>query len=356
MKKNKLFIATCVMIAFLFSCSKNNNPAPPPTPPKVTTGVFVLNQGSYGQNNTTLTYYDFATGTQTTDFFKNVNGFGLGDTGSDFIVYGSKMYIVMNVSGYVAVADAVTAKFIDTISFKNAGVNRGPENVVGSAGKIFVSSTDGNVAVIDTSSLTVTKFIPVGSNPAQMVVADDILYVSNTGGFSAKFDSTLSVIPLNTLTESSRIVVGINPGSLTTDNAGNIYVVCTGDYATVAPRLVKINVNSSTLQSVDSTFGTVRYYNSNLFTTGGYLGAANVGLFNTSTLAAVRSSFITDGTAIMNPYGLDIDPATGDVYVGDAKDYVSSGEVFCFDKTGKKKFSFPVSPGISPYKTVLVQK
>jgi YVTN family beta-propeller protein len=356
MKKNKLLFATCVILAFLFSCSKNNTPAPPPVPPKVTTGVFVLNQGLYGQNNTTLTYYDFASGTQTTDFFKNVNGFGLGDTGSDFIIYGGKMYIVMNVSGYVAVANGVTAKFIDTISFKNAGVNRGPENIVASGGNVFVSSTDGTVAVIDTSTLAVTKYINVGSNPAQMVVASDILYVSNTGAFSATFDSTISIIPLNTLTETGRIVVGINPGSMTTDNAGNIYVECTGDYAAVAPRLVKINVNASTLQSVDSTFGTIQYYGSNLYTTGGYLGVANVGIFNTTSLAAVRASFITDGTAVVNPYGLDIDPATGDVYVGDAKDNVSSGEVFCFDKTGKKKFSFSVTPGISPIKTVLVQQ
>jgi len=356
MKKNKLLLAACIVLTFLFSCSKDNTPTPPPVPPKVTTGVFVLNQGSYGMNNTTLTYYDFASGTQTTDFFKNVNGFGLGDTGSDFIIYGGKMYIVMNVSGYVAVANGVTAKFIDTISFKNAGVNRGPENIVAAGGHIFVSSTDGTVAVIDTSSLVVTKYIKVGSNPAQMVVADDILYVSNTGAFGTTFDSTLSVIPLNSLTETGRIVVGKNPGSITTDNTGNIFVVCTGDYAAVAPRLVKININASTIQSVDSAFGTIRYYNSDLFTTGGYLGAANVGIFNPSNLASVRSSFITDGTVIKNPYGLDIDPATGDVYVGDAKDYVTSGEVFCFDKTGKKKFSFSCSPGISPFKTVLVQQ
>jgi len=356
MKKNKLLLAACVILTFLFSCSKDNTPAPPPVPPKVTTGVFVLNQGTYGMNNTTLTYYDFASGTQTTDFFKNVNGFGLGDTGSDFIIYGGKMYIVMNVSGYVAVTNGVTAKFIDTISFKNAGVNRGPENIAAADGHVFVSSTDGTVAVIDTSSLTVTKYIKVGSNPAQMVVAGDDLFVSNTGGFSATFDSTLSIIPLNTLTETGRITVGINPGSITTDNSGNLFVVCTGDYKAVKPRLVKINTNSATIQSVDSVFGTIRYYNSNLFTTGGYLGAANVGIFNSASLASVRSSFITDGTVIVNPYGLDIDPATGDVYVGDAKDYTSSGEVFCFDNTGKKKFSFSVSPGISPFKAVLVQQ
>ncbi len=358
MKKNKLILVTSLIITFLFSCSKDNTPSPPPIPPKVTTGVFVLNQGAFGGNNTTLTYYDFASGTQTTDFFKNVNGFGLGDTGSDFIIYGGKMYIVMNVSGYVAVANGITAKFIDTISFKNAGVNRGPENIVAAGGNVFVSSTDGTVAVIDTSSLAITKYIKVGSNPAQMVVAGDNLYVSNTGGFNAAqhYDSTVSIIPLNSLTETGKIIVGINPGSITTDNTGNIYVACTGDYASVAPRLVKVNTNANTIQSVDSAFGTIRYYNSNIFTTGGYLGATNVGIFNPVTLASVRNSFITDGTAIVNPYGLDIDPATGDVYVGDAKDYVSSGEVFCFDKTGKKKFSFSVSPGLSPIKTVLVQQ
>src|SRR5664279_3137587 len=195
MKRNKLLLAACLIITFLFSCSKDNTPAPPPVPPKVTTGVFVLNQGSYGANNTMLTYYDFTAGTQTTDFFRNVNGFGLGDTGSDFIIYGGKMYIVMNVSGYVAVANGSTAKFIDTISFKNAGVNRGPENIAASGGKVFVSSTDGTVAVIDTSTLAIIKYIKVGSNPAQMVISGDNLYVSNTGGFSATYDSTVSIIP-----------------------------------------------------------------------------------------------------------------------------------------------------------------
>jgi len=356
MKRNSFLITACITLTFLFSCSKDNTPAPPPVPPKVTTGVFVLNQGLYGMNNTTLTYYDFASGTQTTDYFKNVNCFGLGDTGSDFIIYGGKMYIVMNVSGYVAVANSITARFIDTISFKNAGVNRGPENIAAAAGQVFVSSTDGTVAVIDTSSLVVTKYIKVGSNPAQMVVTGDNLYVSNTGAFGVSYDSTVSVIPLNSLTETGRIVVGINPGSITTDNIGNIYVTCTGDYKAVKPRLVKVNLNAGTIQSVDSTFGTILYYNSNIYTTGGYLGAANVGILNAASLSSVRSSFITDGTTIQNPYGLDIDPATGDVYVGDAKDYSSSGEVVCFDKTGKNKFSFSVSPGISPFKTVLVQQ
>ena len=127
--KNKLSFLALSLLVILFSCKKDD--VAPPVTPKITTGVYILNQGLYGANNTTLTYYDFATSTPTTDYFRNVNGFGLGDTGSDFIIYGGKLYIVINNSGYVAVANSLTAKFMDTISFKNAGVNRGPENIAG---------------------------------------------------------------------------------------------------------------------------------------------------------------------------------------------------------------------------------
>ena len=356
MLKNKLLFPVIVLMTIIFSCKKTESTTQ--GNPKVTTGLYVLNQGNFGANNTMLTYYDFASSIQTTDFFKNVNGFGLGDTGSDFIIYGGKVYIVMNVSGYIAVANSFTSKFIDTISFKNGSVNRGPQNILASGNHVFVSSTDGTVAVIDTTSLAIEKYITVGSNPAQMAITGRNLYVSNTGGYNAPdYDSTVSVIDLNSLTETGKIVVGTNPGSIAGDSSGNLYVVCTGDYVSIPPSLVKVSLstNKVTLR-VDSVLGTIRYYNNELITTGGYLGVSNTGILNTGDLSAVRPSFVTDGTAIENPYGLDIDPATGDVYVGDAKDYTSSGEVFCFDLNGKKKFSFSVSPGISPIKTVLIQK
>ena len=355
MEKNKLSFLAITLIVFIFSCKKDDTPTP--VVPKVTTGVYVLNQGLYGANNTTLTYYDFVSKTQTTDYFKFINGFGLGDTGSDFIVYGSKAYIVMNNSGYVAVMNGITAGFMDTISFKNAGINRGPENIAGGGNYVFVSSTDGTVAVIDTFTLKIQKFITVGSNPAQMAVSGNNLYISNTGGFSASYDSTVSIIDMNTLTETGKITVGINPGSIAADNSGNLFVACTGNYGSITPSLVKVSLSSNTvIKSVDSVVGTIRYYNNSLLTTGGYLGAANVGILNPADLSAARPSFVVDGTSIQNPYGLDIDPATGDVYVGDAKDYVSSGQVYCFDKNGNKKFSFIVSPGISPIRTVLIQQ
>ena len=357
MKKTRLSLLAMLLSVVIFSCKKEGGGGTPPVTPVATTGVYVLDQGNYGSNNTILTYYDFSTTTATTDYFKNVNGFGLGDTGSDFIIYGGKIYIVMNNSGYVAVANGVTAKFIDTIDFKNAGVNRGPENIAAAAGKVFVSSTDNTVAVIDTTSLTIEKFITVGSNPAQMLVLGNNLYVSNTGGYSVYYDSTVSVIDLTALSETMRIKVGINPGSIAADSSGNIYVACTGDYNLIEPTLVKVNTTThSVVITATIDVGTVRYYNNSLLITAGALGLPNVGVLNTDSLQPTRLSFVVDGTSITNPYGLDIDPTTGDVYVGDAKDYISAGKVFCFDKNGNAKFAFSTAPGITPIKTVLIRQ
>lgn len=353
MKKIRLSFIVITLAVFA-SCKKTDNVTT--TPPKVTTGVYSLNQGNYGSNNSTLTYYDFGTGVSTTDYYKNVNGFGLGDTGSDFIIYGGKMYIVMNVSGNVAVTDALTAKFIDTISFIQAGVNKGPENIIGFGSNVFVSATDGTVSVIDTSTLAISKSIAVGENPAQMAIYGSNLYVSNTGAFSTVYDSTVSVINLSTLTETTKITVGKNPGSIAADNSGNIYVACTGDYVLVLPSLIKVNTSTNAvINAADTAVGIVRYYNNNLYVTGGYLGSPNVRVLSTTDFSAVKTNFISDGTTVITPYGLDIDNATGDVYIGDAKDYTSSGTVFCFDKNGNKKFSFSTTPTASPIKAVLIQ-
>jgi YVTN family beta-propeller protein len=353
MKKiNMLFIAI-TLIVIAASCKKNDVQTTINTS-KDSTGLYVLNQGNLGHNNTTLTFYNLVDSLASSgDYFKNVNGFSLGDAGSDFIIYGGKMYIVMNNSGYVAVVNPSNAKFIDSISFINGGVNRGPENIVAYQNNVFVSSTDGNVAVIDTASLAISKFIPVGTNPAQMAISGTNLYVSNSGGYSPPpFDSTLSVINLNTLTVTQTIVVGTDPGYIAADNSGNVFVACAGDYTSLTnlPTFVKVNTATNTVtQSAALAVSGVRFYNNYLYAIVNY---STVELINPGDLSVASASFISDGTTVTTPYGIDIDGTTGDVYVDDAKDYSSNGEVFCFDKNGVQKFSFSVSSA-NPCKVVL---
>ncbi len=354
--KTRILTVAVLLLTFISSCKKND--APPIKIPAVTTGVYVLNEGNFNANNTTLTYYSFETGTPVTDFYQQANGSGLGDTGNDMLLYGGKVYIVMNVSSYVEVADALTAKTVKKIPFEQAdGVKRQPRYAVAYKNKVLVSSYDGTVAVIDTASLNVEKWIDAGSNPEGMAISGDRLYVANSGGLSAEYDSTLSVIDLTSFEELQKITVGINPGAVTADNNGNVYVACTGNYGEVSARLVKVNASSNTVTfSADTAVGKLRFYNGALYTTGGYLGSPNVRMLSITDFSELSANFVTDGTTIITPYGINIDEESGDVYVTDAKNYVSTGEVFCFDKNGKKKFSFSVTPGVAPNTVAFIRQ
>ena len=356
MKTIKFSLLAIALIASIISCKKEDTPTQPPV--ETTTGAYVLSEGSFNGNNTMFTYYDFGTSTPTTDFYQSMNGSGLGDTGNDMFIHGSKLYIVMNVSSYLEVDNAATAKSIKKIPLKDASSQPlKPRYVVGYKDKVFVSCWNGTVAVIDTTNLTIDKFITVGANPEQMAVVGTNLYVANSGGITPGYDSTVSVIDLNSLTETSRITVGTNPSAMAADDAGNIYVGCTGDYSSIGPKLVKVNTTGNTItKSADTAVGKIRFYKGLLYTTGGYLGSPYVRTLSTTDFSATSPNFVTDGTTITTPYALNIDETTGDVYIGDAKDYSSPGEVFCFDKNGKKLFSFSVSPGLNPNTVVFISK
>ncbi|PZR29962.1 MAG: hypothetical protein DI535_00205 [Citrobacter freundii] len=356
MKTSKLLLSASVLLFLASSCNKDDDPAP--ETPKVTTGLYILNEGNFNQNNSSLSYYNIATKTTTTDFFQKANGYAFGDTGNDILLYGGKIYIVMNVTSTVEVADAFTAKSIKRLEFKQSnGANREPRYAVPFRNKVFVSSYDGTVAVIDTASLAIEKFITVGKNPDGMVISGDKLYVSNSGGLTAEFDSTLSVVDPVAMTELQKIKVGKNPGSITADNSGNLYVACGGNYFDINPSLVKVSTaTNSVVKSADTTVGRIRFYDGLLYTTGGYFGSPYVRTLNTTDFAQTRANFVTDGTTIKAPYGINFDPENGDVYITDSKGFLESGEVFCFDKNGKKKFNFSVAPGVGPNTVVLIRQ
>ena len=74
-----------------------------------------------------------------------------------------------------------------------------------------------------------------------------------------------------------------------------------------------------------------------------YTGSNTIsyGIIDIRTHQRVSENFITDGTEkeITIPYGIAIHPETGDIFVTDAKNYVSSGTLYCFDRRGRKKWS-----------------
>jgi hypothetical protein len=159
-------------ILTLTSCEKDPTAPPANGTRKVSSkGLVVLNEGLFNMNNATLTWYDFKNETAHTDWFEMENNRKLGDTGNDLGVYGGKIYIVVNVSSQVEVLDAHTGKSIRQIPLFDGTKPRQPRNIAFLQNKAFVCSFDGTVAVIDTVSLTIEKYIRVGRNPDGITTA-----------------------------------------------------------------------------------------------------------------------------------------------------------------------------------------
>ena len=214
-------------IILLFSCNDMKDvPTPDYLPDtKGETGkMFVLSEGLFNMNNSTLGCINFENRSIDYDFFSILNNRGLGDTANDMKLYGSKLWIVVNVSSQVEVVDARIGISLRRIPFlDNNGEARQPRYIAFHKSKAYICSFDGTVARIDTSSLAIEAVTTCGRNPDGIAVANGKLYVSNSGGLDIpNYDNTVSVIDLNTFTETKKITVGINPYKIEADSQGDV--------------------------------------------------------------------------------------------------------------------------------------
>ncbi|MEO6668720.1 MAG: hypothetical protein ABIN36_04545 [Ferruginibacter sp.] len=359
MKKNLIKWILPAVLLFT-ACNKDNDVAPVViTPVPVDTiskgGAYILSEGGFGANNSKLAYRVDSSGVIFGDYFLEKNPAltgGLGDLANDMIVYGNKIYIVMNGSGNITVLNLATGVQITTIP-----VPSGPRFATGYNGKVYASAYDGTVKVIDTATLAISNSIVVGPNPEALVAVGNYLYVTNSGGLNPVPDSTISVVDLNTQLETQKITVGINPQKIEANSLGDLYVSSYGNFTSIP---ATVTVVSSATKSVKATlnsdysYSQVRIHNDTAYFYNNYGGAGTCKMYNTIADTTIRSEFITDGTVITSPYGINIDDK-GNVYIADAGDFTSSGSVTCFDRNGVKKFSFSVAPGVNPNKIVFVK-
>ena len=276
----------------------------------------------------------------------------LGDVGNDIKIYGDKLYAVINCSHLVEVMDVNTAEHIAVISVPNCRYivfDKGYAYVSSYAGPVLIDPNArlGYVAKIDTATLKVVDDCTVGYQPEEMVIRDNKLYVANSGGYRVpNYDNTVSVIDLNNFKEMKKIVVGINLHRMKADNYGNIYVTSRGDYKNVRSNTYVINsadMVSNILYLPASNMalcGDSMYVYSAEWNNAMGKNTVSYAIVNTRTKTVVSRNFITDGTdkIIDVPYGIAVNRQTREVFVTDAKDYLSPGTLYCFTLDGKKKW------------------
>lgn len=326
-------------------------PEPEPQPDAYAKGMYILNEGLFQQNNSTLSYYNFTDGTFTSNIFLDVNHRGLGDVGNDLQRYGSKLYCVVNNSNIVEVMDFSTAKSLKTIYLSG----KEPRCLAFLDGKAYISCFDGDVVRLDTASLEIEATVHAGRNPDGICVCNGKLYVCNSGGKDyPNYDNTVSVIDPATFTVTKDITVVINPTRVKAYNDRYVYVVSNGNYGDISYAFQKIDCQTD---EVVKTYD-LEVYNFDIYQNLAYMYSYNfstmtswIKVLNLETDEVVNDSFISDGTQLQTPYNIMVNPLNGDVYITDAGSYIANGDIYCFDQNGKKKFSFEA--GLCPASMVL---
>lgn len=368
MKKFLTNIMALALVAAATSCS--DDPKDPVGPdPDVQgepiavggfSGMYILNEGGFGQNQARIDKLDFATGAYYEDLYVKSNPevvMALGDVGNDLQLNGDRLYAVVNGSHKVEVMQASTLKRIGQIDVAS------PRAIAFDGSLAYVSSwvdgtnDNGSVVIFNTGSLKTVASISVGQEPEGVAVANGKLYVGCSGGMHATYSDELWVIDLATLTVEEKINVAPNIHRVVADTDGSLWVSARGNYVDVGSGLYHVVGNTVTSMNVPCAGFALSqdkiYYYASEWNNVTMSSQVTYGTIDRATLTP-GASFITDGTesSIENPYG--VFTAGGTVFVADAKNYTSSGAIYVYDADGKRQQQFPT--GVCPSSVVFLPK
>lgn len=340
-------ISFSICILALSSCKKQKVESEIFTPSNLANGVLVLNEGLFQQNNASISFVDWATSKTNGLFFEQRTGRPLGDTGNDMQKHDGKLFIIMNVSSTIEILNAHTGAPIKQIAMVQNGIPKQPRYIAFDEENAYISCYDGFVDVLNLNSLTITNRIPVGANPEQLVVVNEKLYVSNSGGLNfPNLDSTVSVVSLALQTEIAKISVGKNPGAMAVDSDGDIYVISRGDFASTPSRLHRISSLTDTkVQTFSFSPEQICLKNTDLIVAYSVVSATKLLVLNTLTETISNNDF-GDLSAIQTFYGMFFSNSKNRLYCFDAQGYVNSGFLIEYDSDGNfiKKYTVGLNP------------
>lgn len=306
-------------------------------------GLFVLNEGNMGSNKASIDFLDIERDT----FYRNVYPEAnpevikeLGDVGNDIAIYGSRLYAVINVSGKIEVMNTQAQRIgqVDVPNCRSICFQGAYAYVTSYAGPVSLDASHaqiGYVAKIDTATLAIVDTCHVGYQPNGIACDGNCLYVANSGGYMfPNYDSTVSVIALSSFHETKRITVAKNLDRIVYDAPHNaLFVSSLGDYYECPACLYRIDLASG--HSEPLNFGASSLClagNSLYYLTSAFTGELELGILNTATLQ--RQSLPIGDLSLITPYAIAVEYEGGDIYLTDARDYVTPGVLYRLSPSG----------------------
>ncbi|MDE5567419.1 MAG: hypothetical protein K2J12_03150 [Muribaculaceae bacterium] len=346
--------------------------------------IILLNEGNWQADNGKITYFEDGK-VVSNQWFRDVNGYKLGDTPNDIIAVNDNLIaIAINWSNIVQFitpegkAVAATEDVPNNRKLASDGdfvyiSSYGHECKVGDR---FVDFEKGFVAKIDVSTFKVIAATEVGYEPEGIAYYKGHLFVANTGGYAFQepheYETTVSIIDAETMTVTRTVdTKQINLYGKMSQSGKYLCINSPGDYYEVPAAAIIFDCEAALDGKPDEKcFVTLPYaatYNcvtldGNFYAIGSrYSYYTGEYTFNYVTLdpetvmetegaAGVDEDFpgnvLADLKKLGMPYGLYINPYTGYIYATDAGGFVEGGTLYQWSPEGKLlgKFGVYINP------------
>ncbi len=338
---NKYTIFRSLLIAAVLltfsSCKKDSNVEVETENYK---GVVVVNEGAFGKSNGSVGIYKPGDKTYF-DAFKKANDRPIGDVVQSLSMIGDHVFIAVNNSNKIEVLKKSDFKSVATISTVS------PRYILElGGGRAYVSNLYSNsIKILNTGGMSLSGNIDINHNSDQMAVSGKKVFIST-------FDNKIMVVNTDKDSLSDSISTASGLSKVVNAGSGKLAVLCTGviDWNTGAViEKGKIHIIETDSNKVEKTFDLDNgsYGGSMVYSslTGLLYFSLGNNIIYKMGMDGVISEFVTL-EAGRSVYGLTFNSSTSELYVMDAGDFSSAGKVMVYSTTASKLFEF--SAGIAP--------
>lgn len=332
----KYLILLIIISSFIIACEKKESPRPQVF---FDADVLILNEGNFGQGNATIDLYNTANKNIQNDVFRTNNqGRPIGDVIQSMYVSNDTGFVVVNNSQKVEMINLENLTSLGTIN----GFNSPRYFLPVANNKAYVSDLYANaIQVVDIKSRVITSTISTNGWTEELLRIEDTVYVTDmTNNELIRIDLTADTI-------LGRTTLIRQPNSLVVDKNNTIWVLCSGGFDEVLPRLYQISTSGDVLQYYEFQSVSMSPGNLVIHSNGEKLYYLNGGVFHHSITATALepTAMIPENGRLL--YGLAFHPKMGELFVSDAIDYQQNGVVYRYLSTGTlvDQFKAGIIPG-----------
>ncbi len=342
----------CILLPLLLTgCTSNTVPEcnQIPADQLQLPAVYILCEGLWKHDNSTLSRYDVTTATVYNTFFQKQNcQLRLGDTGNDLALLGDTLLIAITESRSIEQINALTGQWINRLTLGNAQ----PRHlcILDRTRAYATILNEDKVIEFNPATMEPTgREVTVGPAPEEIATDGQYLYVVNSGYGDFRTNepgaNTLSIIDPVTMTELQKIPLPPNPTTVVVGD-DQIFI---GYY-----HLPSLQDSIGGIIVLDRQTRQLQHHWKLAEPIQLFWDSTGRQCFVLTTNALYRISdsleqiFARPSSPYHHWYSFAISPIDQSIWISDAKDFVSPGEVLIVDPTAdtpRSTFVVGLNPG-----------